>query len=34
MILEAVIVMLVIAVLVGMAVWFFFFAGDPTAPYN
>jgi len=32
--LEAFVVVLVVAVLVALAVWFFFFAGSPLAPYN
>ena len=31
---EAVVVALVVIALVAMAVWFFFFAGSPIAPYN
>lgn len=31
---EVVAVLLVVAALVGLAVWFFFFAGSPLIPYN
>jgi hypothetical protein len=31
---EAVVVTIFLAVIIAMAVWFFFFAGSPMAPYN